>query len=78
MTLPGPLAAANGLPGTEGEGTNVMPDNGIAWLTVAAATDAGLFGELALGVAVGTGLEAAAGEAVAGVAGMSYFCSCRT
>lgn len=68
---PGALAAAaNGLPGMEavGEGTNV-----IAWLAGVTAAGAGLLGEPTPGVAEGTGLEA--GEA-AGVAGMSYFCSC--
>lgn len=52
-----------------GEGTNV-----IAWLAGVMAAGAGLLGELAPGVAEGTGLEA--GEVAAGVAGMSYFCSC--
>lgn len=69
---PGALAtAANGLPGTEevGEGTSVM-----AWLAGVTAVGLGLLGELAPGVAVGTGLEA--GEATAGVGGMSYFCTC--
>lgn len=68
---PGALAtAANGLPDMEaaGEGTSVMP-----WLVGVTMAGAGLFGELALGVAEGTGLEVGAAAAVAG---MSYFCSC--
>lgn len=82
VNLPGLLAAAaNGFPvmAAVGEGTNVMPDSGIPWLAGAAATTGmGLLGELAPGVAMGTGLEAGleAGEVAAGVAGMSYFCSC--
>lgn len=69
---PGGLAAAaNGLPGKEaaGEDTSVM-----AWLAGVVLGSAGLFGELAAGAAAGTGLGA--GAAAAGVAGMSYFCTC--
>lgn len=68
---PGALAtAASGLPDMEaaGEGTSVMP-----WLVGVTTAGAGLFGELALGVAEGTGLEVGAAAAAAG---MSYFCSC--
>lgn len=74
---PGALAVAvNGLPGTEvaGEGASVIPDNGMVWLADAGASGLRLLKELATGVAVGAGLEA--GEGAAGVAGMSYFCSC--
>lgn len=68
---PGALAtAASGLPdmGAAGEGTSVIP-----WLVGVTTAGAGLFGELALGVAEGTGLEVGA---TAAAAGMSYFCSC--
>lgn len=51
-----------------GEGTSVMP-----WLVAVTTAGAGLFGELALGVADGTGLDVGA---TAAAAGMSYFCSC--
>lgn len=51
-----------------------MPDSGAVWLAGVVVMGAGLLGELAPGVAMGTGLEA--GEVAAGVAGMSYFCSC--
>lgn len=51
-----------------GDGTNVMP-----WLVGVTTAGAGLFGELALGTAEGTGLEVGATDAAAG---MSYFCSC--
>lgn len=72
VSPPGALAAAaNGFPGMEaaGEGTSVT-----AWFNGVVADRAGLLGELAPGVAVGTGLEA--GEVAAGVVGISYFCSC--
>lgn len=65
---PGALAtAAKGLPGKEAVGgdTSVMP-----WLAGVVLESAGLLGELA----AGTGLEV--GAAAAGVAGMSYFCTC--
>lgn len=68
---PGVLAtAANGLGDMEeaGEGTSVIP-----WLVGVTPVGTGLFGELALGVAEGTGLEVGA---VAAAAGMSYFCNC--
>lgn len=68
---PGALAAAKRPPGKEavGEDSSV-----IAWLADAALGSAGLLGELAAGAAAGRGLEA--GLAAAGVAGMSYFCTC--
>lgn len=69
--IPGALAtAASGLPemAAAGDCTNVMP-----WLVGVTTAGAGLFGELALGAAEGTGLEVGATDAAAG---MSYFCSC--
>lgn len=59
-----------------GEGTNVMPDSGMPWLAGAAAMGVELLGELAPGVAMGLEAWLEAGEVAAGVAGMSYFCSC--
>ena len=77
MNLPGALVpAANGLPsGREavGQGTSVMPDSGRAWFARVMAT--GFLTELTPGVTVGMGLDIKAGEAAAGVLGMSYFCS---
>lgn len=75
---PGALAtAANGVPATDavGVGTSVMPDRGTVWLAGTAVTGAELLGELAPGVAI-VGEGVVAGEEAAGVAGMSYFCSC--
>lgn len=75
---PGALAAAaNGVPATDavGVGTSVMLDRGTVWLAGAAVTGTELLGELAPGVAI-VGEGVVAGEEAAGVAGMSYFCSC--
>lgn len=75
---PGALPAAdNGLPAMDaaGEWTNVMLDNGTAWLVGVMVTGARPLEVLAPAVAVGAGLEA--GDVAECVAGMSYFCSCR-
>ena len=63
------------LPGVNNGHSGVIreiPVCGKLWVEGAAAAGAGLFGEL-------TGCDGVAliaGEAAAGVAGMSYFCSC--
>lgn len=53
-----------------GEDTSVM-----AWVAGVAPGSTGLLGD-PTGATTGTGAEAAGAEVAAGVAGMSYFCTC--
>lgn len=57
---------------SKGENNSCLPVCGRLWAEGAAAAGAGLLGEF-----TGCdGVALVAGEAAAGVAGMSYFCSC--